>query len=541
MAMTKAKSKQITHQISGGSTVSLYDKLRETVSVKDFGAVGDGVTDDTAAIQAAVDSLLGKGGTVLFPPSSAAYRSTSIKVFAGLRVDLNGNTIKMMDSQPDFTRIFNTVISGDANYYYTGSVDSDPLVIENGVIDGNRANQGTYTGYELEHQACIAVGAQSASTGKIVVQLRNLRLVESCGDGLQMTYNTKVQVENVHDWNCFRGGVVMSGGGHVYQEFGGTSGGDVHAYAYNIEPTATPGTAIYMRSFGKIIQDGLDISLGNTSNSSVLISGLKMTTGSNMILYGASGSSFVFDKCSLRSNNSLSHVIRQPRSILFNDCDIVEVETTEGATFQGMYTVWDGVAGQTCTYRNCTITADSSIEAGDTSYAVYQSSVNNGSECDLVFESCSFVGFDFGVYADGGRIKVKECKSDGDLVRLGGVVSTRDNTITIVGRQEMASGKSIIRQVSSTSPGLLKFFNHDVDGGSGAAGGGENTLLFSGFTNITKVGVRTIYVTGTPSGGGLIGDIAVLTSPTAGNIAAWVATTNSNTAATWKAAYTLAA
>jgi hypothetical protein len=51
---------------TGAVPTSVQNKLRETISVKDFGAVGDGVTNDTAAIQAAVDAAAG-GKAVFFP------------------------------------------------------------------------------------------------------------------------------------------------------------------------------------------------------------------------------------------------------------------------------------------------------------------------------------------------------------------------------------------------------------------------------------------------------------------------------------------
>lgn len=48
------------------------------ISVRDHGAVGDGATDDTAAMRAAIDALAGNGGTVYFPPGE--YRSDTIDV-----------------------------------------------------------------------------------------------------------------------------------------------------------------------------------------------------------------------------------------------------------------------------------------------------------------------------------------------------------------------------------------------------------------------------------------------------------------------------
>jgi hypothetical protein len=54
---------------TGSVATNVEAKLAQIVSVVDFGAVGDGVTDDTAAIQAAIDT----GNAIYFPRPSAYY------------------------------------------------------------------------------------------------------------------------------------------------------------------------------------------------------------------------------------------------------------------------------------------------------------------------------------------------------------------------------------------------------------------------------------------------------------------------------------
>lgn len=66
----------ITFKLSSIASVTrtLYDKVAECVSAKDFGATGDGVTDDSISIQNAIEfvALMGGGGVAL--PSGGTYR-----------------------------------------------------------------------------------------------------------------------------------------------------------------------------------------------------------------------------------------------------------------------------------------------------------------------------------------------------------------------------------------------------------------------------------------------------------------------------------
>lgn len=71
-----ADTVEFTQGGTGATTRSAQDKLRERVSVKDFGAVGDGVADDTAEIQAAIDACQGTGAEIFFPRGSYKISST---------------------------------------------------------------------------------------------------------------------------------------------------------------------------------------------------------------------------------------------------------------------------------------------------------------------------------------------------------------------------------------------------------------------------------------------------------------------------------
>jgi len=133
---------------AGAVPRSVEDELRERVSVKQFGAKGDGVTDDTAAIQAALNYLNAKGGGSLHLPAGR-YRKA--------------------DTSPYLTMYSNITISGDgdASDLFHDDRDSNPrmdLLVANNVsnirfenfkISGTLA---TYTNETNQSQGLVGSG-----------------------------------------------------------------------------------------------------------------------------------------------------------------------------------------------------------------------------------------------------------------------------------------------------------------------------------------------------------------------------------------------
>jgi len=101
-------------QGTGAVNRTVQDKLQESVSVKDFGAIGDGVTDDTAAFQAAINSLPAVGGTVIIPNGGWWRIEGTLNITVSCTIQGQGvnNITNLIKTTSTNTSFFNVTASG---------------------------------------------------------------------------------------------------------------------------------------------------------------------------------------------------------------------------------------------------------------------------------------------------------------------------------------------------------------------------------------------------------------------------------------------
>jgi len=134
--------------LTGSVGKTVHQKLQEYVSVKDFGATGDGSTNDTVAIQAAIDAVGAAGGTLWFPPGTYKIaRNVGTNDHWGIKVPFSN--VNLVGQDAYFDR-FNSDISTYALAYpllFLGVPDSNSTPVSNITVqgiffNGNNTNHG---------------------------------------------------------------------------------------------------------------------------------------------------------------------------------------------------------------------------------------------------------------------------------------------------------------------------------------------------------------------------------------------------------------
>lgn len=333
---------------AGAVTQTAQDKLREIVSVKDFGAVGDGVTDDTSAIQDAVDAKPGfeikfpKGTYIL---TSAITVSTDNTRLAGYgqgvtnikQTGANVDAFKFQPTDPTNGTFLNTCgISGMSIYDTTAGrtagagvrmtqcnnfrlTDIYVLDLPEGIVQaGGQLN--VLDGFEV---------FASALSGAPIANSQALRFTNQVsGVGHQQAYTTQISNFIVGAGNKLADGILIEGcdglnfvNGYLARP---------NDYLCKIKPNVS-GKSVSGVSFSNVYFDGVNQTTGTDIGIGVLDDGFAGASLVNDIVIASTCKVGNLIDIGLYSTHpNIKHFTIDPASFL--NCGGDEIDITGGDT-----------------------------------------------------------------------------------------------------------------------------------------------------------------------------------------------------------------
>jgi hypothetical protein len=152
--------------LSGAVGRTVHQKLQESVSVKDFGAVGDGVTDDTIAIQAALDAvgtLAPAGGTVYLPKGLYLTSAT---------INMNYANVQLLGAGTGVNHNAGGILTQDGSTQIIGSHVNNAVIrvwqkgciLRNFVVSSTATRRAATSGTNVYGIWCEAIDTSAANS-----------------------------------------------------------------------------------------------------------------------------------------------------------------------------------------------------------------------------------------------------------------------------------------------------------------------------------------------------------------------------------------
>lgn len=228
-----------------GKPTGWRKKYRDMLNVRDFGAKGDGTTDDTAAIQAALDAASTRGiSAVLFPTGTYKVSATTadnnffaaLTVHSGQRLLFDAATLQLTANGYDFYAVLNIH-------------NVNNVTVEGGLtIIGDRESHTATTG-ESGHGIRI-VNSHNVHVSDVDIRYTWGDGVCVGGNGTMDEISKNVTIERVRTYKCSRNGLsIIEADGVVVRDCDFTCTDRTNPqYGIDIEPNLGTSTNILIEN-----------------------------------------------------------------------------------------------------------------------------------------------------------------------------------------------------------------------------------------------------------------------------------------------------